>query len=63
MDKTTLQSAMNEARRFLERAEALQKAEQSPARKGYYYNPREQGDVKRASMDLTRMLADLRMGR
>lgn len=63
MNKTTLQSAINEARRFLERAEALQKAEQSPERKAYSYNPCEQGAVRRASMDLTRKLADLRMGR
>ena len=63
MNKDTLQSAMDEARRFLERAVQLQKAEQSPQRKEYDYNPIEQGAVKRASMDLTRKLADLRLGR
>ena len=63
MNKYTLQSAMDEARRFLDRSEQLQKAEQSPQRKSYCYNPIEQGAVKRASMDLTRKLADLRLGR
>lgn len=62
MNKVTLQSAIDEARRFLERAEALQKVEQSPERKAYFYNPCEQSAVRRASMDLTRKLADLRMG-
>lgn len=63
VNKNTLVEAIYEARRFLERAEALQKAEPSPERKAYYYNPCEQSAVKRASMDLTRKLADLRMGR
>lgn len=57
-----LDEAMAEARRFIERGEALQKAmtpSKSPA--GYdYLPPKECGAVKRASMDLTRALADMR---
>ncbi|RVT75645.1 hypothetical protein EM858_14455 [Agrobacterium sp. CNPSo 2736] len=63
MNRNKLQIAVAEARRFIARAEAL------PPPKPYecgistimYDNfPREQGAIKRASMDLTRALADLR---
>lgn len=64
MDRVKLAAAVEEARRFIARAESL------PAPTPYeipgyefltYDNfPREQGAIKRASMDLTRALADLR---
>jgi hypothetical protein len=62
-----LKAAMAEARRFLDRGDALLKAQdREPIRvlAGADFaltdNPREQGAVRRASMDLTRSLADLR---
>lgn len=62
MNIQTLDAAMAEARRFIERGEALVKAT-VPAKSinGFdYLPPKECGAVKRASMDLTRALADLR---
>ena len=57
MKRDTVDHAVNEARRFLKAVEDLHKRESGE----YYYNsPRESGSVKRASMDLTRALADLR---
>lgn len=63
MNRETLKIAMAEAERFLKRAKALPKAE--PYEAGGYqfthdYFPKEQGSIRRASMDLTRALADLR---
>lgn len=49
-----LKAAMAEARRFLRKAEELAACD------GAYSNPRESGAVRRASMDLTRALADYR---
>jgi hypothetical protein len=71
MKDLTLQVAINEAKRFIARAEALKEARKkklSYVYKGkteYYNKPAsiQSGSVKRASMDLTRMLADLRLGR
>lgn len=66
MKRTTLADAIKEARRFIEKAEELDAA---LARKdssiNIYYGtlPRESGACRRASMDLTRKLADLRQGR
>lgn len=67
MTARQLKAAMAEARRFLERGDALMKAqEREPIRvlAGADFaltdHPREQGAVRRASMDLTRALADLR---
>lgn len=66
MNRKKIAVAVAEAKRFIERAEAL------PEPKTYEvpnspYNPftndnfpREQGAIRRASMDLTRALADLR---
>lgn len=65
MNRNKLQIAVLEARRFIARAEALPPPE--PYRNEHTGSmlthdnfPREQGAIKRASMDLTRALADLR---
>jgi len=63
MDRDKLKIAVAEAKRFIKRAEALPKPH--PYENGPYTFindnfPREQGAIKRASMDLTRALADLR---
>ena len=60
-----LNTAIAEAERFLERAKAAKAAHQwitsSPdATSLDYSNPRENGALRRASMDLTRALAELR---
>jgi len=56
MNRDKLAVAVAEAKRFIERAKAL-----PPTTPGIYdYNPKEQGAIRRASMDLTRALADLR---
>ena len=58
MTEQNLKAAIDEANRFLLRAAALHKV---AANYGCYYrNPIEQGAVRRASMDLTRALANLR---
>lgn len=63
MNRDKLAIAVAEAKRFIERAKALPKP--VPYQSGSYSLhhdnfPREQGAIKRASMDLTRALADLR---
>jgi hypothetical protein len=63
MNRAKLATAIEEAKRFIARAESLPEPE--PYTSGDYtfmhnYFPREQGAIKRASMDLTRALADLR---
>ena len=69
MRKTTLEKAIYEARRFIETAEALQSLDAVRSydwdvnRPTYNFCPKEQGATKRASLDLTRKLADLRAGR
>lgn len=63
MNIHTLDTAMAEARRFIERGEALQQAmaDGVETRRTYVNDhPKECGAVKRASMDLTRALADVR---
>ncbi len=67
MTAKQLKTAMDEARRFIARGEALMKAQdREPIRvlAGADFpltdHPREQGAVRRSSMDLTRALADLR---
>jgi hypothetical protein len=57
MDTTRLETAIAEAERFLNQARELQ-AEQSAAK--YITGSRLSGATRRASMDLTRALADLR---
>jgi hypothetical protein len=65
MNYDVLQTAIAEAERFVERARLLsalyrKNLKQPPATPLIYDYPREQGMVRRASMDLTRALADLR---
>lgn len=63
MNRTKLAAAVAEAERFIARAKELPEPEQydyhGMTLANEYY-PREQGAIKRASMDLTRSLADLR---
>jgi hypothetical protein len=71
MKDLTLQLAINEAKRFISRAEDLKEARKEKnsyvyqGKTEYYNKPagRQSGAVRRASMDLTRVLADLRLGR
>lgn len=68
MDREKLKTAIAEAERFLKRAKAIKPPERVPAdwkKDGSTFldesiPPKESGAVKRASMDLTRALADLR---
>ena len=66
MDRKKLAAAVAEAERFIARAKALPKPTKYEV-PGSPYNPfthdnfpKEQGAIRRASMDLTRALADLR---
>ena len=56
MTEEKLEIAEFEAKRFLERIKTLRKANAEHQ----WANPKEYGAVRRASMDLTRALADLR---
>ena len=63
MNRDRLAIAVAEAKRFIERAKALPDPEPYTLQDRTYYNtsfPKEQGAIRRASMDLTRALADLR---
>ena len=59
MNNETLNTAGIEAQRFLRAIESLKTAEQGN-KASYYTNPKESGAVRRASMDLTRALAQMR---
>ena len=63
VDRKKLDAAVDEAKRFIARAKALPKPRPYDCN-GYRlmrdYFPKEQGAIRRASMDLTRALADLR---
>lgn len=66
MKTYTLAHAVELAREFINKADTLVEERGKTGPKKYndfMDNPREQGSVKRASMDLTRALADLRAGR
>lgn len=66
MKHSTLQAAISEAGRFLARAKTVvEKYEGNKvAQQGWMSEyPKEQAAVTRASMDLSRALADLRAGR
>lgn len=56
MNNETLKTAMAECARFLTRARELDKQKCT----GNFYGCKESGAVRRASMDLTRALANLR---
>ena len=62
MTDETLQSAINEAIRFLNKAKDCKMAFSESAMASIV-GCRESSAVKRSSMDLTRVLADLRQGR
>jgi len=62
MNDETIQVAVDEARRFLKRARAYQKR-RTHDNMMLIVGSREAGDVRRSSMDLTRVLADMRQGR
>jgi hypothetical protein len=64
MKRKTLETAINEARRFLTRAESYL-TEVDPLKKKPHLSggTKKSASVLRASMDLTRALADLRQGR
>jgi len=55
----TVNQAAVEAQRFLKTVAEWNKAEGAKA-ESYYSTPKESGAVRRASMDLTRALAELR---
>lgn len=57
MSPDKIKSAVADAKRFIERAEVFDAATKHP---GGYATPKESGALRRASMDLTRSLADMR---
>jgi hypothetical protein len=57
MNKHTIETAATEAKRFLQRVDALQTVNKS---NNEWQPLKERGAVRRASMDLTRALAELR---
>lgn len=70
MNRIAVEQARREAQRFIERCNTLLATDvdtydaaterRLPARWKYYGAPKEQGAVRRASMDLTRALAEMR---
>lgn len=63
MNMQAIENARAEALRFIERTDALrlQHLNWVSGGKQYYFNqPKESGAVRRASMDLTRALAEMR---
>lgn len=63
MDRKKLKAAVDEAERFLARAKALPKPAPYECHGSTFTHdnfPKQQGAIMRASMDLTRALADLR---
>ena len=60
MISEAVDKAIAEAKRFIEKASELKLV--SAGKTGYSF-PKESGATMRASMDLTRALADLRQGR
>lgn len=59
MNIGTVTKTVEEARRFLTAANAWTNAE-AVKKQSYYTNPKEAGALRRASMDLTRALAEMR---
>lgn len=59
MNLGSVNKAECEARRFLRAVDEWKKVELEKA-EPYYNNPKESGAVRRASMDLTRALAEMR---
>lgn len=65
MNVETLKNAMQEAERFLKRAETLleNSTENGEFNHFLFHCSKYSASTKRASLDLTRILADLRQGR
>ena len=59
MEQEKINEAVNEARRFIEKANAYNFADNNK-RASYSSIPKESGALRRASLDLTRALAKLR---
>ena len=62
MKAHTLDVAISEAKRFLEKARLCKKTE-CKHEFGSHFDGKEAAAVKRSSMDLTRALADMRLNR
>lgn len=62
MLKQTLEECIKEAERFITRARELQQIDTKDV-DSYYHHHKWQASVTRASMDLSRILSDLRQGR
>lgn len=62
MMKQTLEECIREAERFISRARELQQIDTIDV-DSYYHHHKWQASVTRASMDLSRILSDLRQGR
>ena len=62
MLKQTLEECIKEAERFITRARELQQIDATDVDR-YYHHHKWQASVTRASMDLSRILSDLRQGR
>lgn len=64
MNTQTIDTAVAEAKRFLQRVEELKLAEEATLQAGrniyYSTHSKQKGALRRASMDLSRALADLR---
>lgn len=58
MNVTDLKNAISEAKRFIGKAEMVLKND--PKETSYYFGSKHTASAKRASMDLTRSLAQLR---
>jgi hypothetical protein len=58
MNNDSLQKAINEAKRFLQMAKLFQ--ERAKTDKYAFFGTKEGGAVRRASLDLTRSLAEMR---
>lgn len=59
MNDAKVREAISEAKRFIKAAEAYRRAEAEKA-EPWHTTPKESGAVRRASMDLTRALAEMR---
>ncbi len=62
MKEQDVKDAVFEAERFLKRAKALL-SKVNGDKFAMYHNPKESGAVRRASLDLTRSLAEMRKSR
>ena len=65
MEVETLKTAMQEAERFLKRAETLleKSTVNGEFKHLHFHSSKDSASLKRSSLDLTRSLADLRQGR